>query len=329
MPVTPVFRSHLVQLAILTITLFATLTPCSATAVLAADQGRERRHSLIHRPAVESPALPAPREGTLVQPLSDQPPRLTSQTGPPKTSTPPTTVPMTHHRKLAKHPVVASAAAPATSSRAPHSALISGTATGQVAQATTDTTKATTPPAMAPVTKSTTNPLSGVITSTGAPTAAQKSSTPAPLAHAGTASPVASPGSGSAPSFGGSRSALNLLQNSAIASLLQAPTPVVITPPSLPPSPTPPSTPPPSPSTGNVTLSWAANMEPDLAGYKVYVGTASGRYDFPGSPFAAGTVSSYTVLNLPKPQTYFFALSAYDSAGNESTLSAEVSKSLY
>ena len=43
----------------------------------------------------------------------------------------------------------------------------------------------------------------------------------------------------------------------------------------------------------------------------------------------AGKVASYTVSNLPKGQTYFFAISAYDSAGNESPLSAEVSKSLF
>jgi hypothetical protein len=78
-----------------------------------------------------------------------------------------------------------------------------------------------------------------------------------------------------------------------------------------------------------VTLTWTANGEPDLAGYKVYVGTASGTYSFPGSAFLPGEVTSYTVSNLPKGQTYFFAISAYDSAGNESTLSAEVSKSLY
>jgi hypothetical protein len=35
------------------------------------------------------------------------------------------------------------------------------------------------------------------------------------------------------------------------------------------------------------------------------------------------------MTNLPSGQTYFFALSAYDSAGNESPLSAEVSKSIY
>jgi hypothetical protein len=42
-----------------------------------------------------------------------------------------------------------------------------------------------------------------------------------------------------------------------------------------------------------------------------------------------GKVTSYTISNLPKGQTYFFATSAYDNAGNESELSAEVSKSLY
>jgi hypothetical protein len=66
-----------------------------------------------------------------------------------------------------------------------------------------------------------------------------------------------------------------------------------------------------------------------LAGYKVYVGTQSGLYTFPGSPFTIGRVTSYTITNLPSGQTYFFALSAYDNAGNESPLSNEVSKSIY
>ena len=78
-----------------------------------------------------------------------------------------------------------------------------------------------------------------------------------------------------------------------------------------------------------MTLTWAANREPDLAGYKIYVGTASGTYSFSGSPFLTGTVTSYTISNLPKGETYYFAISAYDSAGNESVLSAEVSRSLY
>ena len=78
-----------------------------------------------------------------------------------------------------------------------------------------------------------------------------------------------------------------------------------------------------------MTLTWTANRESDLAGYKIYVGTASGTYSFPGSAFVIGNVTSYTISDLPKGQTYFFAMSAYDSAGNESPLSAEVSKSIF
>ncbi|RPH79814.1 MAG: hypothetical protein EHM80_06880 [Nitrospiraceae bacterium] len=78
-----------------------------------------------------------------------------------------------------------------------------------------------------------------------------------------------------------------------------------------------------------MALTWKLNREPDLAGYKLYIGTASGTYDFPGSPFLTGIVTSYTVSNLPKGHTYFFALSAFDTTGNESALSAEISKSLY
>jgi hypothetical protein len=42
-----------------------------------------------------------------------------------------------------------------------------------------------------------------------------------------------------------------------------------------------------------------------------------------------GKVTSYSVSDLPMGQTYCFAISAYDSAGNESVLSGEVSKSLF
>jgi chitodextrinase len=41
-----------------------------------------------------------------------------------------------------------------------------------------------------------------------------------------------------------------------------------------------------------------------------------------------GKVTSYTVTGLQRNTTYFFALSAYDSAGNESALSGEASKSI-
>lgn len=297
------------------------------TIISAAEQEMPRRHSLIHRSAVESVALPATTQGMLPQPPSAEPTRITSPIGPPQTSVSLPTRPLMHHRTLAKRPAVASITVPATSPQTLGAALTSSGVAGQVTQAIADTSKGTTPTATAPATKSTGAPLP-VIISTGSAALAST----APSSPAGTADvrPVASAGSGAAPSSSGSRSALNLLQNAAISSLLQPPTPVVSTPPSPPPPATPPSTPPPpSSSTGNVTLTWTANGEPDLVGYKIYVGTVSGTYNYPGSAFVTGKVTSYTVSNLPKGQTYVFAMSAYDSAGNESQLSAEVSKTLY
>jgi len=107
--------------------------------------------------------------------------------------------------------------------------------------------------------------------------------------------------------------------------------PVVTTPPPPPPSPPPP--PPiagtsPTPKVGNATVSWKANSETDLAGYRVYVGTRSGNYTFAG-PFDVTSGTSFTVTNLPIGTTYFFAVSAFDKAGNESVKSNEVSKSLF
>lgn len=71
------------------------------------------------------------------------------------------------------------------------------------------------------------------------------------------------------------------------------------------------------------------NSETDLAGYKIYIGTSSGFYTYPGSPIVVGRTDSYAITGLPTGQTYFFAISAFDASGNESQLSAEVSKSIY
>lgn len=75
----------------------------------------------------------------------------------------------------------------------------------------------------------------------------------------------------------------------------------------------------------DVTLTWAANTESDLAGYKLYQGTVSGKY---GPPVTLGKVTTYTVTlpSLTIDQTYFWALSAYDLANNESGKSVEISK---
>lgn len=74
------------------------------------------------------------------------------------------------------------------------------------------------------------------------------------------------------------------------------------------------------------TLSWNANADADLAGYKIYMGTGSGMY---GTPIVVGNVTSYAMNNLQIGRTYYFAITAYDTAGNESLYSAEVSKSIY
>jgi hypothetical protein len=102
-------------------------------------------------------------------------------------------------------------------------------------------------------------------------------------------------------------------------------------PPSSPPPPPtggvkpPPPPPPPPPTNGTATITWTANSEKDLAGYKLYVGTSSGIYN---RTMDVGKVTSYSIA-LPKGSTYFFALTAYDSSGNESGRSAEVSRTLY
>jgi hypothetical protein len=76
-------------------------------------------------------------------------------------------------------------------------------------------------------------------------------------------------------------------------------------------------------TTGSAGLSWTANTETDLAGYTIYIGTQSGLYN---TTITLGTVAAYTAMNLASGKTCYFCISAFDSAGNESPCSAEVSK---
>jgi len=83
-----------------------------------------------------------------------------------------------------------------------------------------------------------------------------------------------------------------------------------------------------APTISSATLTWDPNTESDLAGYKVYRATASGAY---GAPLATlqGNVTSYVAAGLQAGTTYFFVLTAYDSTGNESSMSNEVNKSIF
>jgi hypothetical protein len=60
------------------------------------------------------------------------------------------------------------------------------------------------------------------------------------------------------------------------------------------------------------TISWDANTEPELAGYKVYMGRRSMVYD---TEINVGTVTSYE-LTSPEGAQCFFAVKAYDRSGN-------------
>ena len=82
---------------------------------------------------------------------------------------------------------------------------------------------------------------------------------------------------------------------------------------------------------GEATLSWDAPTTnedgtplEDLAGYKVYRGTAPRTY---GTPVDVGNVLSHNIIGLGEG-THYFAVTAYDTSGNESKYSNEVSKTI-
>jgi fibronectin type 3 domain-containing protein len=72
-----------------------------------------------------------------------------------------------------------------------------------------------------------------------------------------------------------------------------------------------------------ITLGWNPNTEADLAGYNIYYGTATRIYD---SPIDVGNQTEYTVTGLEEGHTYYFAATAYDTNGNESDYSTELSE---
>jgi hypothetical protein len=79
-----------------------------------------------------------------------------------------------------------------------------------------------------------------------------------------------------------------------------------------------------------VTLSWEAPTENsdgsalvNLKGYKVHYGSASKSYSDIIQVANAG-LTTYVVQNMPAG-TYYFAITAYNGAGQESALSGEVS----
>lgn len=73
---------------------------------------------------------------------------------------------------------------------------------------------------------------------------------------------------------------------------------------------------------GSVTVSWDRNTEADLAGYRVYYGTESRNYS---TNIDVGLDTFTVIENLQAGVAYYFAVTAYDTANNESDFSEEAS----
>ena len=72
---------------------------------------------------------------------------------------------------------------------------------------------------------------------------------------------------------------------------------------------------------GQITLTWDPNPESDLAGYRVYFGSASRGYT---NLVDSGRSNTNTVTGLVDGATYFFSVTAYNTNGLESDYSNEV-----
>lgn len=72
----------------------------------------------------------------------------------------------------------------------------------------------------------------------------------------------------------------------------------------------------------SVTLAWDANPEPDIAGYRVSYGTTSGIYT---QQIDVGNTTNAAISDLAGNETYFFVVTAYNTAGLESLPSNELS----
>ena len=70
-------------------------------------------------------------------------------------------------------------------------------------------------------------------------------------------------------------------------------------------------------------LVWDENSESDLGGYKIHFGFSPNEFQF---IIDVGNVTEYNLkdCNLKESETYFFALTSYDTSNNESSLSEEV-----
>lgn len=72
----------------------------------------------------------------------------------------------------------------------------------------------------------------------------------------------------------------------------------------------------------SVTLAWDGSPSPEVTGYRVYYGAASGTYT---NSVTVGNLTTGTVPGLTAGATYYMAVIAFDANGLESTFSNEIS----
>jgi hypothetical protein len=72
----------------------------------------------------------------------------------------------------------------------------------------------------------------------------------------------------------------------------------------------------------SVGFVWNANSEPDVVGYRLYVGTVPGLYT---GFVEVGNATQYRLTGLVRGMTYYFSLTAYNTAGLESGFADELS----
>ena len=72
-----------------------------------------------------------------------------------------------------------------------------------------------------------------------------------------------------------------------------------------------------------VYLNWLANTEPDVAGYRIYQAPCASGSSCPYTRIGSTTATNFTVSGLSNGVTAYYAIAAYDLAGNEGDLSYE------
>ena len=75
---------------------------------------------------------------------------------------------------------------------------------------------------------------------------------------------------------------------------------------------------------GEVFVHWLANTESDVVGYRIYEAPCESGSDCPYDRVGTTTGSSFRVSGLTNGETRYYAVAAYDFAGNESELSKEI-----